>query len=139
MEGSESGVDVVEEVGVDGAEASLFYVGFGAAGAEVEGFVGADVEEGTGKVSGDLSEPALDEGKRGGLAGGDDVAVRGFGDVGIFLIEDVVDVAEGFLLGNDDDVEGGGEGYELAGLGAGEGAAGRRGEGSAEYSRLLSK
>ena len=39
-----------EEVGVDGAEAALVDVGLGAAEAELEGFVGADVEEGAGEV-----------------------------------------------------------------------------------------
>ena len=76
MEGCEGGVDGVEEVAVDGAEAALIDVGLGAAGAEVEGFVGADVEEGAGEVGGDLGEPALDEREGSGLAGGDDVAVR---------------------------------------------------------------
>ena len=40
-----------------------------------------------------------------------------------------MDVAEGFLLGHDHDVQAAGEGYELLGFGAGEGASGRRGEG----------
>ena len=69
-------------------------------------------------------------GMRCGLAGGEDVAVRGLGEGGVFLeLEDVVDVAEGFLLGHDHDVERRGEGDELAGFVAGEGAAGRCGEG----------
>jgi len=130
IEGSEGGVDLGEEVGVDGAEAALGDIFFRSAGAEFEGFIGADVEEGAGEVLGDLREPGGDEGLGAGLAGGEDVAVWGFGEGGVlFVLEDVVEVAEGFLLGDDGDVVLGGEGGELLGFGAGEGAAGRRAEG----------
>ena len=106
VQGSEGGVDGGEEVGVDGAEAALVDVGLGAAGAEFEGLVRADVQEGAGEVFGDLGEPALDERLRAGLAGGDDVAVRSLGEVGVFFIlEDVVEMAEGLLLGHDHDVQ----------------------------------
>ena len=37
-----------------------------------------------------------------------------------------MEMAEGLLLGDDHDVQAGGEGLELLGFGAGEGAAGRR-------------
>ena len=67
-----------------------------------------------------------------GLAGGEDVAVRGFGELGVLLpVEEVVEVAEGFLLGDDGDVVLGGVGDQLAGLGLGDGSAGGRHEGVA--------
>ncbi len=79
------------------------------------------MEEGAGEVFGDLGEPALDERLRAGLAGSDDVAVRGLGEVGVFFVlKDVMEMAEGLLLGNDHDVQAGGEGLELLRFGAGE-------------------
>ena len=47
----------------------------------------------------------LDELERAGLAGCEDVAVRCFAEVEIFVVgEHAVEVPEGFLLGNDGDV-----------------------------------
>ena len=64
-----------------------------------------------------------------GLAGGEDVAVRGLGERGVLLpVEEIVEVAEGLLLGDDGDVVLGGVGDELAGLGLGDGSAGGRHE-----------
>ena len=64
-----------------------------------------------------------------GWAGGEDAAVGGFGDGAVLLPgEVVVEVAEGFLVGDDDDVETGGVGGDLAGVGGGDAAAGGCGE-----------
>ena len=46
VEGLEVGDDLLHEVEVDGAEALGVYVGLGLAFAEVDGLVGAEVEEG---------------------------------------------------------------------------------------------
>ena len=129
VEGGEGGVDFLEEVEVDGAEAAGVDVGFGLAEAEVDGFVGADVEEGAGVVGGELGEHLTDVAERAGLAGSEDGAVGGFGEGAVLLPEEVVvEVAEGFLVGDDGDVIAGGVGGELAGLGGRDAAAGRRGE-----------
>jgi hypothetical protein len=86
------------------------------------------VKERAGEVFRDLREPTLDEGERTGLAGSDHVAVGGLGQVGVFLIlQDVVEMSEGFLLGDDGDVKLACKGDELLSLGTGEGAAGWRG------------
>ncbi len=75
------------------------------------------MQEGAGEVFGDLGEPALDERLRAGLAGSDYVAVRRLGEVGVFFVlEDVVEMAEGLLLGNDHDVQAGGEGLRAPAL-----------------------
>ena len=87
-------------------------------------------EGGQGVVGGELGEPAFDEGDGAGLAGGEDGAVGGLGEgVVLLVVEDVAEVAEGFLLGDDGDVVAGGEGGELAGFCGGEGAVGDGGEG----------
>ncbi len=132
VEGLEVGDDLLEEVEVDGAEALGVYGGFGLTFAEVYGLVGTDVEEGAGVDGGELGEHGVGELEGLGLGGGEDVSVRGFGDGGVLLpVEKIVEVAEGFLLGEDGDVVGGGVGDEFAGLGLGECAAGGRHEGDA--------
>ena len=129
VQGRERGINLLQKVEVDGAEAARVYVGFGLAEAEIHGFVGADVEEGAGVVGGEFGENLLDVEQRAGLAGGEDGAVGGFGEGAVLLPEKVVvEVAEGFLVGQDDDMVAGGVGGNLAGLSRRYAAAGRRGE-----------
>ena len=72
----------------------------GAAHAEIEGFVGADVDEGRGKLLRDLREPILDERQRAVLAGGEHIAVRSFRQILVELVlEHMMQMAEGLLLG----------------------------------------
>ena len=105
--GCERGDDLLHEVEVDGGEAARVDVGFGLAEAEVDGLVRADVQERAGVLGGELGELLLDEGERAGLAGREDGAVGGLGE-GLVLLpgEDVVEMAEGLLLGDDGDVVG---------------------------------
>ena len=56
-----------------------------------------------------------------GLAGGEDLAVRRLGERRVLLpVQQVVEMAEGLLLGNDGDVVFRGVGDQLARLGLGE-------------------
>ena len=129
MQRGEGGDDFGNKVDVDGAEAAGVDVGFGLADAEVGGFVGADVQEGAGVVGGELGEHLLDVGERAGLAGGEDGAVGGFGEGAVLLPDEaMVEMPEGFLVGDDGDMELGGVGGELARVCRGDAAAGRRGE-----------
>ncbi len=126
----ERGDEALHVVEVDGGEAAGVDVGFGLAKPEVDGLVGADVEEGAGVLGGELGEHAGREGEGAGLVGGEDLAVRGLGE-GLVLLprEVVVKVAEGLLLGDDGDVVGAGVGDQCGGVGGGESAAGRGEEG----------
>ncbi len=129
VKGLQGFVDLLEVVEVDGAEALRVYGGFGLAVAEVNGFVGADVEEGAGVVGGQLGKHLVDELEGAGLGGGEHGAVGGFGDGAVLLpVEIVVEVAERLLVGDDGDVVTGGIGGELAGFGRGDTAAGGCGE-----------
>src|SRR4051812_34344772 len=65
----------------------------------------ADVHPGRRELLRDLREPLLDEGKRAGLDGREDLAVRRFGELRILLVlEHVMEMAEGLLLRHDGDV-----------------------------------
>ena len=109
--------DALKEVDVDGAEAASVDVGFGLAEAEVDGLVGTDMQEWAGIEGGEFGEHLLDEGEGAGLAGCEDGSVRSFGERLVLLPgEVVVEMAEDFLLGDDDDVVLGGVGGDLAGV-----------------------
>ena len=118
--------DLLQEIEVNDGQGAGVDIGLGGADAEVGGFVGADVEEGAGVVLRELGEPLLDERDGAGRGGGEDGAVRGFGD-GLVLLPNqrVAEVAEGFLLGHDGDVELGGVGGKLLRVGRRDAAAGR--------------
>ena len=63
------------------------------------------MNERRGKLLGDLREPVFDERQSARLSGSQDITVRGLGEVLIeLLFEHVVQMAEGFLFGNDGDV-----------------------------------
>ena len=130
MQRRELVVNLLEKVNVDRAVALRFDLRLGAAGSEVEGFVGADVDEGRRKLLRDLREPVLDERQRAGLAGREHMTVGGFSHVLVeVVLEHVVQMAEGFLLGQDGDVILAGVGDQFLDFGRGQGAAGRRGQG----------
>ncbi len=96
---------------------------------EIEGFVGANVDEGRRKLLRDLREPVLDERERAFLAGRQHMAVRSFGQILVELVfEHVMQMAEGFLLGHDGDVILAGVGDQFRGLRRRKRAAWRRGQ-----------
>ena len=68
LSGASCVVNLLEEVDIDRPVALLLHRVLGAAHAEIEGFVGADVDERRGKLLRDLREPILDERQRAGLA-----------------------------------------------------------------------
>ena len=123
------GDDLLHEVEIDRAEPARVDVGLGLADAEVDGLVGADVEEGAGILGGELRELLLDEGDGAGLAGREHGAVGRLGERLVLLPRQrVVQVPEGFLLGHDGDVVGARVGDQGCRVGRGDGSAGRRDE-----------
>ena len=130
LRGLKRGDDALHEVEVDGAKATSVNVGFGLAEAEVNGLVGAYVEEGAGEDVCEFGKHLGDEGDGAGLTGCEDIAVRGLGEGGVGLPgEIVVEVAEGLLLGDDVDVIETRIGDEGGGFSGREAAAGRSHEG----------
>ena len=94
--------DVVE---VDLPETFLLRQFLGAPLPELEGFVGADVEQRRGKRLRQLGKHAAHKFEAPGISRGDDVPVRRFGDVLVELVlEHVMQVPEGLLFGHDGDV-----------------------------------
>ena len=129
MSGASCVVNLLEEVDIHRPVAFLLNRFVGAACTEIEGFVGADVDEGRGKLLRDLREPILDERECAVLAGREHMAVRSLRQILVELVfEHVVQMAEGLLLGHDGDVILARVGHQLRGLGRRERAAGRRGQ-----------
>jgi hypothetical protein len=107
VQGSEGFVDPRQQVDVDGAEATLLHFLGGLAAAQLEGFVGADVEERARVDFRQLIEPLCDQLDRSRLAGREHRAGGDFGQRSVLLPEeDLVQMTEGFLLRNDGDVIG---------------------------------
>ncbi len=97
--------DAREEVEIDLADADFIRPGLGLAAAELEGLVGADVQERAGVYLGELVEHLLDQRVRTFLSRGEHVPVRGFREVRVKLVlQNVVQVSKRLLLGHHGDV-----------------------------------
>jgi len=93
-------MNLLEEIDIDRTIAFGVDLRLGAAHAQVKSFVGADVNEGRGKLLSDLGKPVLDQGQRARLAGSQYMAMRRLRHIFIEVVfEHVVQMAEGLLLG----------------------------------------
>ena len=129
VERGEFVVNLLEEVHIHRSITILLDGFAGAASAEIEGFIGADVDEWRGKLLRDLGEPILDERERAVLARGEHMAVRSFCQILIELVfEHVMQMAEGLLLRHNGDVILAGVGYKFRGLGGRKRTGWRRGQ-----------
>ena len=98
-------MNLLQEIDVDRAIASGLYLRPGATYAQVESFVGSDVNEGRRELLGDLRKPVFDEGQRARLAGSQHVTMWRFGDILVkVVLQNMVKMAECLLLGHHRDV-----------------------------------
>ena len=90
---------------INAAESLLGSERFRLPEAKFERFVGADVKERAGKQGNDLAVNLADEIVAFGIGGGEYVAVGRLGEIGIdFILQKLMKVPEGLLLGQDGDV-----------------------------------
>ena len=103
--GLDDAVNLGQKINVDLVEAALRDEVLRLPSAELVGFIRADVYPGRGELLADLVEPLLDERERTGLDRREHLAMRRLGERRVLLVlEDVVEMAEGFLLRHDGDV-----------------------------------
>ena len=102
MERSQLVVDLEKEVHVDRAQAACGYICLGLSLAQVGGLVCPNMQEGTGKHGCNFAEHLTDQLQRARLTGSEEVSEWSFGERCVLLIlQYVVQVPEGLLLGDD--------------------------------------
>ena len=128
MEGRQLIVNLLEKIHVDRPIALGLHLRPGAARSQIEGLVGPNVEEGRGKLLGDLGKPILDQRQRAGLAGRQHLAVRSFGHILVkVVLQHLMQMPEGLLLRHHRDVNLAGITNQFLRFAGSESAARRRG------------